>query len=316
MPRANVNDLAFERCALCCGSSELQASHIIPGFVFNWLRKTSATGHFRFSQNPNLRVQDGWKPQMLCRDCEQLFSTWEKMFAEECFVPLNSGDVRNISYGPWMLKFATSVSWRVLRAFAANDGLAGFPDHIMTRVNDALTAWSQYLLGQQSNPGPHEQHMFVVDVIDSASIADVPPNISRYFARAVEIYVAHTQDAAISYAKMGRVVLFGFVAMKYPRRWKGTKLHVRHGQFGQRDIELPSDVGDFLFGRARLAAKSYSQLSERQHTRIRESYSRNPDRAAQSETLRAMNHDVSMFGSNAFEATQPGTDNCAEKGTR
>ena len=155
--------------------------------------------------------------------------------------------------------------------------------------------------------------MFLADVIEHASIAYAPPNISRYLARAIDPYVAHTQDSAITYAKMGRFVLFGFVAIKHPRLWKGTKLHVRHGQFGQRYIELPSDIGDFIFGRARLAAEKYSQISEQQLASIRKSYERDPDRAAQSESLRAMHHDVSMFGKSAFEATQPNSREIANK---
>ena len=307
MSQPGFNELVFNQCALCASASELQASHIIPGFVFDWLRDTSATGHFRSSQIPDLRVQDGLKPRMLCKNCEQLFSTWEKAFAEKCFVPLNSGNARDVRYGPWMLKFATSVSWRVLRLFAANDGLAGFPEHIMTEVDDTLREWSLFLLGDRPHPGRHEQHMFVANIVEHASVANAPPNISRYLARAIDPYVAHTQDSAITYAKMGRFVLFGFIAFKHPRRWNGTKLHVRHGVFGQRDIELPSDIGDFICGRARLAAEKYSQISEQQQARIRKSYEKDPDRAAQSETLRAMHHDVSMFGKSAFEATQSAT---------
>ncbi len=305
MSQPNISQLAFDQCALCAGSSDLQASHIIPGFVFDWFRETSATGHFRFSQFPNRRVQDGLKPRMLCWDCEQRFSSWEAKFAERCFVHINNGRVSNISYGPWMLKFATSVSWRVLRVFAATGGLSGFPDHILTKVDDALQQWARFLLGHQPDPGPHEQHMFLADVVEGSSIANVPPNISRYLARAIEFYVAHSQDSAISYAKMGRFVLFGFVAMEFPRRWKGTRLNVQHGRFGQRDIELPSNVGDFIFQRARLEAEQYSQILKRQQTNIRRSYERSSDRAARSETLRAMHHDVSMFGTDAFRATQP-----------
>lgn len=314
MPQSDIAKLVFEQCALCNRISDLQASHIIPGFVFDWVRNTSSTGHFRSSKSPNLRVQDGLKPRMLCKDCEQLFSLWEKKFSEECFVPLNNGDVRSIGYGPWMLKFATSVSWRVLRVFSATDGLAGFPNHLTTKVNDALQEWSQFLRGEKPNPGPHEQHMFVVDVIHSTSFPDAPSNISRYLARAVEIFVAHAQDAIISYAKLGRFVLFGFVAVKHPRRWKGTKLHVRHGQFGQHDIELPADIGEFIFDRARLAAEKYSQISELQHEKIKKSYEQSPDRAVHSETFRAMHQDVLMFGKSAFEATQPSDLRRAEKG--
>ena len=297
--------LVFDQCALCAGSSDLQASHIIPGFVIDWFRETSATGHFRFSQSPNRRVQDGLKPRMLCWNCEQLFSSWEAKFAGQCFVPINDGRVSNVTYGLWMLKFVTSVSWRVLRMFAANGSLSGFPKHVESQINDALHEWAQFLLGHRPDPGPHEQHMFVVDVVEGTSITNAPPNISRYLARAIDLDVARNQDSAMSYAKMGKFVLFGFVAMKYPRRWKGTRLNVQQGRFGERDIELPSGVRDFIFERARLAAEKYSQVSERQQTKSRQSYERDLDRAARSETFRAMHHDVLMFGSGAFEATQP-----------
>lgn len=296
MSQPNISQLAFDRCALCGGSSDLQASHIIPRFVFAWLRETSATGHFRFSQSPNRRVQDGWKPRMLCWKCEQRFSAWEREFAEKCFVPINSGRVRRISYGPWMLKFASSVSWRVLRVFAAIGGLYGFPGHILANVDDALQAWASFLLGSEVDLGSHEQHMFVVDVVESMSHDNAPANISRYLARAIEVYVAHNQDSAISYAKMGKFILFGFVGMQHPHRWKGTRLNVEYGLFGQDDIELPSNVGDFIFQRARLLATTSSQISERQQAKIRKSYERDLNRAARRDTLLAMDHDVLMFG--------------------
>ena len=305
MVQPNTPQLRFKQCALCAGSSDLQMSHIVPGFVFDWLRKTSATGHIRFSRSPNLRVQDGLKPRMLCWNCEQLFSSWERQFAEKCFVPINNGQVRNIIYGPWMLKFATSVSWRVLRVIAAQGGLSGLPDHLLTKVNETLQEWSNFLMGNQPNPGSQEQHLLVVDVINGTSTRNLPPNISRYLSRTIDFDIAHTPDSAISYAKMGRFVLFGFVEIKHPHRWKGTRLHVQQGRFGQHDIELPSEIGDYLCARARFTAESSSKISERQQTKIRRSYEGDLDRAAQSETLRAMHHDVSMFGTDAFEATQP-----------
>ena len=72
MLQPDLSKLVFKQCALCASISELQASHIIPRFVFDWLRDTSATGHFRSSQIPDLRVQDGLRvrPETLCRITE------------------------------------------------------------------------------------------------------------------------------------------------------------------------------------------------------------------------------------------------------
>lgn len=168
-------------------------------------------------------------------------------------------------------------------------------------------------MGNKPHPGRHEQHMFVVDVIESTSIPNIPRNISRYLSRPIDVYVGHDQESAMSYAKMGRFVLFGFITMKNPRHWKGTKLHVQHGRFGQQDIELPSTVGDFIFERARLTAEKYAQISVSQQTKIRQSYKQDPDRVSQSDTLRAMHQDVRMFGESAFEATQPTIRDSTEK---
>ena len=158
--------------------------------------------------------------------------------------------------------------------------------------------------------------MILADMIDSSSIPDLPSNMNRYLTRAIEPYVAYSEHTVISYAKMGRFILFGFVDVKHPRRWKGTKLHVRDGRFGQGDIELPSDAGHFIVERARVLAHKTAQLSERQHQRIRKSYECDLDRAAQSETFRAMHHDVRMFGDSAFAPARDLPPNSEENGAR
>ena len=100
-------------CRLCGATKELQESHILPGFVFRWKKETSATGYLRFGQQPNLRVQDGVKLHLLCRDCEQRFNNWETEFANRIFHPMTQGKAARACYGPWLLLFCASVSWRV-----------------------------------------------------------------------------------------------------------------------------------------------------------------------------------------------------------
>ena len=90
---------------------ELQESHILPRFVFRWLKETSATGYLRSGQQPNLRVQDGLKLHLLCQDCKQRFNHWGTQFANEIFHPMTQGTAERASYGPLLL-FWVSVSWR------------------------------------------------------------------------------------------------------------------------------------------------------------------------------------------------------------
>jgi hypothetical protein len=45
-------------CALCGENKKLRMSHIIPNFVFKWMKETSATGFLRSAENPKKRLQD------------------------------------------------------------------------------------------------------------------------------------------------------------------------------------------------------------------------------------------------------------------
>ena len=173
-------DFGLTSCALCGQESPLRSSHIVPRFVFEWLKETSGTGHIRFAENVNLRVQDGWKPKLLCATCEQMFGQWEKMFAERVFVPFNRGDADRFRYGTWMLRFAVSVSWRVLTAFKFMDGLKDFPPAIISAADAALSQWKEFLLDVKPNPGRFEQHILPVDVLANSTIPGTPPNMSRY----------------------------------------------------------------------------------------------------------------------------------------
>ncbi len=150
--------------------------------------------------------------------------------------------------------------------FKATDGLADFPPHLISAADVALNKWGEFLLGTRQHPGRHEQHMFLLGAIELTTAANVPANINRYLLRTVEVYVACTHDSAITYAKMGRFVLFGFIAIPRPRRWKGTRLNARTGVFGVRDIELPSDIGEFIMERARRCGEKYAEISDRQQS--------------------------------------------------
>jgi hypothetical protein len=68
--------------------NELQESHILPSFVYRWMKETSATGYLRFGQQPNLRVQDGVKRHLLCANCEQRFNQWAAILSTPCSLPL------------------------------------------------------------------------------------------------------------------------------------------------------------------------------------------------------------------------------------
>jgi hypothetical protein len=62
---------------------------------------------------------------------------------------------------------------------------------------------------------------------------------------------------------------------------------------------MPKPFDKFIFERANRAATLKDRISEKQTGKIREAFL-NPERAAQSDSIRAMIHDVNLFGSRAF----------------
>ncbi len=77
------------KCALCDAEYvELRESHIIPKFVFDWLKATSKTPYIRGSNNVNARLQDGLKDYLLCNKCEGTLSCMETEIAQKLFKKL------------------------------------------------------------------------------------------------------------------------------------------------------------------------------------------------------------------------------------
>lgn len=80
------NDPVIGTCALCdMENVELRESHIIPKFVYLWLKDTSSTPFIRSNDDVNIRHQDGEKTHLLCSDCETKFSGWENELAKKIF---------------------------------------------------------------------------------------------------------------------------------------------------------------------------------------------------------------------------------------
>jgi len=288
-------------CRLCKADGELRESHIIPSFVYKWLKTSSGTGFIRFGEYPNLRSQDGFKSYLLCDECESFFNLWETEFANSAFHPLNKGRGAILHYGPWMLKFAVSVSWRVLTFFVEEKDLSHFPPNLQKKASIALSYWQNFLLGKSPHPDRFEQHMLPFDRIESFNYPDMPPNINRYILRTVDIDTVHAGDkSAYVYSKIGRIVLIGFIEMPNPREWKGSKLHVKNGVLGSKHYTFPAGFGDYFIDKAKRLIKIQGSMSKNQKRKIDKTYRRDSDRAANSESMKATDYDVNLFGEDAF----------------
>lgn len=63
---------------------------------------------------------------------------------------------------------------------------------------------------RQPNPGAFELHLMPVDVIRETSDRELPPNMNRYLARAVEMDAVAGEKSAFVYAKLCKLILLGF----------------------------------------------------------------------------------------------------------
>lgn len=254
----------------------------------------------RLGAAPNLRVQDGLKQHLLCDDCEGRLAVWEKHTAESVFSPYHRDTSAVLHYGPWFSRFCASVLWRVLFVFQAV-GLSNLAANQVRMVEGALRKWSDFMFDRVTNPGSCELHVLPVDVLQSARGAQLPANVNRYLARAVEMDVPATSRSVVVYVKMCKLIVVGLIQSPPGRQWRGSRVGIERGVLRPGIFEAPRNFGDYLWDRATRMAELQRGLSARQKGKIDESLRADLDRAAQSETFKAMAYDVGMFGDAAFD---------------
>jgi hypothetical protein len=296
-------------CKLCGKEAPLHHSHVIPKFVFRWFKRTSATGFLRSGINPNRRDQDGLKHYWLCTSCEALLNEAETSFANEVFHPLMDGRTERAVYGAWMLKFATSLAWRVALDHLERNDSAQSPISEVHRTNllNAMTRWKEFLLGRPPHPGEFEQHLLWMGVIDGNTTLPLPVNINRFLLRTIDMTIACGDNNCATYAKFGPFIFFGFVSMRCPREWEGTKLHVKEGQVQPGKVILPGYLWPFLVERAENQARINREISPAQREKINAAYRSGRLHRRNSGTVEAIMHDYQRFGKLALTTLPPTT---------
>jgi hypothetical protein len=267
----------------------------LPSFVFKWLKASSATGYLRSAANPNKRQQDGYKRYWLCSECETLFCGWETEFANKVFHPFIQDGSRSLEYEKWMLKFCVSVSWRALSVSLEDGTLANFSAAQMDAARKALAQWAGFLRGLEENPGRYEQHFLPTGLLGNVSGKNLPLNLNRYMLRNADMTPAFGKDDAFIYTKLERFIIVGFIEIRSPKQWVGTKVHVRAGRVCQ-GFNVPFTFANFLLERCRIGATVKAEISERQKDKIAKSIRANSDRLLSSETFAALHQDVQLFG--------------------
>jgi hypothetical protein len=286
-------------CLLCKREAELQHSHVLPAFVFRWLRESSGNGFLRNSTTPNRRTQDGEKRYWLCLNCEGLFGEPEKAFAEQLFYPYLAHSGGQHRYAHWLSRFCVSVSWRVLQCFLEREGLGDWDEESLRCAQRAELGWREYLLGSRRRPGEFRQHILPLDQIESTTAA-LASNINRYLMRAVAMDVCRGSKVIFTFAKLGRFVILGIVRASSQIEFKGTLVDPAQGVIRPRTYDLPNALMQYFNSKAQTMGQALSSISDRQRQNVEATFHANVDRFVGSDAFNAMNADVEMFGDDAF----------------
>ena len=277
-------------CYLCDTHCELQNSHILPAFLFRWMRDTSATGHIRFAETMNKRVQDGVKERWLCSSCEGILGESERQFANLLFYPFVEDRLTQIRYGPWLLKFCVSLSWRMLRWFMEGDGLNDYTDAEHESVCKAEKIWKEYLIGQRPHPGSFRQHLFLVGSVKVAG-GDVPPNINRHVMRSIHTDLIKNNYRHLVYIKLPRLFIFGVLRDDRPSDWQGTRVNANGGTISSRQ-KVPNEFFEYVNAKAQYESEQHASISERQKEKITDTFLSDLTRVKASDSLQAMRRDM------------------------
>ncbi|WP_412023286.1 hypothetical protein [Burkholderia cepacia] len=299
--------MPFGKCRLCEAEAQLQLSHILPSFVFRWLRESSGGSPIRNSREPNQRTQDGEKEYWLCQTCEGLLSRSERAFANKLFHPYLADPSRRYAYGPWLLHFCTSVSWRALLYFMEKTASRDSPFARNQNVLAAEAVWREYILGARQHPMQFRQYIYPLDQIAAAS-GEFAPNINRYLMRAIDMDLCESRSSTFVYSKLGRFIILGVVSQSDAASWQGGKVHASEGAVESRRYVMPAGFGSYLNSRAKKIDEALASVSDRQYQKVQDGIKANAHNYVKSDSFVAMQADIEMFGDDAFLVRNPRAD--------
>jgi hypothetical protein len=246
------------------------------------LKESSATGFMCELRAPNERIQDVWKTQLLCRECEQLLSGFETYFAKEIFYPYLERKNKPLTYDDRFLKFAVSLSWRLL-VLNEENFKKNYPQ-LLQYGTQAEESWRNYLLGCSLTPGPYEHHIFFFDQIVEGQ--NMPTNFQWYTLRAVDSTVVGNKEKALVYSKLPSIMLVSTIHPAKLEGWSNTRI-LESGKIKQPQVINNSLFYKFLIDRYNWIRDQKPIVSDIEPRMLR-AMLRDPDKTLESKTFEVM----------------------------
>jgi len=220
-----------ENCKLCNKSTELKNSHLIPNFIHKWQKKTSYTGNIRSIENINQINQGGFKDYLLCGNCEQIFSKWEKYFAEIHFYPYINKKIVN-EYNINFSKFAISLAWRILIKFKKDKLFEEYELSTIHNINNMEKIWRDYLLSNSlSIPNNIKHNIFLIH-----ENMYEHPFFNRQIRSVETTFISDSEGGSYFYIKLPYFTIVAFIENYNSKYWSLSEIK-EHGT-----IELNSTI--------------------------------------------------------------------------
>lgn len=260
-------------CALCHEIRELEESHIIPKFVFRYLRKTSH-GAVRNLDNPNKVVQDSEKHYLLCGDCEDLFSVYETKFANKIFYPYQKDGVRKFSYDKDLFYFLTSVSWRSLYLdiidFVTNYNTIDIDSEIIGYLTEKERDMREYLLGKSNHINSIENHIFFFDDIKEfyTDGSILKPHVTFHRTESSYTIVDKSYKTYATITNMMGIIIFTIYRKNDVEVWENTEIINGDGIIEAKDQFINSVCSNELIDIMKRVENSSNDVSEKQQNKI------------------------------------------------
>jgi hypothetical protein len=262
-------------CHLCQNEELKENSHIVPAFVFRWLKSSSPTGFLRNARSVNKRINDGEKPKLLGPKCEDIFSNWENEFAKKVFHPVHKLEQYNLEfdYDEWLSKFCVSLSWRVLTQLALN-GTEHLPHGHSSLIQPALEVWQDYLCGRRKDISVFRQHFIILDQNSALGLEKLNrDDLSLYISRAVDCDTVHTNEECHVISKLCNILIVGSILEK-PNIWKNTEVSLISGHYGVKDRQMSSCVTTLFETAIDSLEEGRNSISPNQSNKILEAFER------------------------------------------
>lgn len=269
------------KCQLCKKDTILERSHIIPKFVYRYIKKTSptTTKKLRKGDTPNKAQQDGDVLQFLCGECEDKFSKSEKYFNDFVFSKATQNKLEKMEVNDEILYFSISLIWRSLKfRIYKNLKLDELMENEIQTMNNFLDDCEIYLNTKDtSSIKKYKFHLIPtnsIEIIDfDYNMASIERGTDSSF-RAFSINNGENKDYLLYYVKIPFLLFIVEIVENSTgtQTWKGTELELGKAIFDYSNLDVDSIVYEILRTMAENIERYSKLLSSKQSDTILKSH--------------------------------------------